>query len=161
MSGRFRRNPQLFAEAFAQELLSRNAADEMACVKPERQADMLKEMKRIHDYSPGFVRALILKTTPELRNPKRNPRKTWSEDRAKREALVTRLEEAERQQNFYTKLYRQYSADLLKMTLYVRKIVTTPVLTAYLKEHHAATLNELTQIVMETSPAPAPAPAPA
>jgi len=141
------------AEAFENDLVGRTAAFEMACVKPERQVEMLKEMKRVNDYSPAFIRALILKTPPELRNPKRNPRKTWSEDKTKRRQLVTRLEEAEKQHDFYTKLYRQYSADLLKMTLYVRKIVTTPDLNAYLAEHHAATLAELNQIVLE---APAP-----
>ncbi len=144
------------AEAFESDILGKVAARELTCVKPERQAEMLKEMRRVHDYSPTFVRALILKTPPELRNPKRNPKRSWSEDKTKRRELVGRLEEAEKQHDFYTKLYRQYSADLLKMTLYVRKIITTPALTAYLNEHHAATLAELTQIVTETPTAPTP-----
>ena len=144
------------AEAFEHELLSKTAARELSCVKPERQEEMLKELKRVHDYTPAFIRALVLKTPPELRAATRNPRRSWSEDKKKRTEIVTRLQEAERQQDFYTRLYRQYSADLLKMTLYVRKIVTSPALTDYLKEHHAATLKELTQIVLETSPEPTP-----
>ena len=72
--------------------------------------------------------------------------------------MVGRLQEAEKQHEFYTGLYRQYTADLLKMALYVRKIITTPALTEYLKERHAATIQELNEIVMETQVA-APAPA--
>ena len=144
-------------EAFDQDLLGRNAAQELANAKPDRQVEMLKEMKRVHDYTPGFIRALILKTPPEMRNPGRTPRCSWSANSNKRKEIVARLQEAEKQQDFYTRLYRQYSADLLKMTLYVRKMITTSALADYLKEHHAATLNDLTQIVMETSPAPVPA----
>ncbi len=143
-------------EAFNQDLLGRNAVQELVGAKPERQLEILKEMKRVHDYTPGFIRALILKTPPEMRNPGRTPRCSWSANSQKRKEIVTRLQEAEQQQDFYTKLYRQYTADLMKMTLYVRKIVNTPALTAYLKEHHAATLKELTQIVMETLPAQSP-----
>jgi hypothetical protein len=72
------------------------------------------------------VRALILKIPPELRNPKKNPRKAWSADVTRHRELVGRLEEAEKQQDFYTGLYRQYTADLLKMALYIRKVITTP-----------------------------------
>ena len=135
------------AAAFETDVLGRTAAMEMSCVKPERQAEMLAEMKRVNDYSHAFIRALILKTPPELRKPNRNPRKPWSEEKGKRRDLVRRLEEAEKQHDFYTGLYRQYSADLLKMALYVRKIITTPVLADYLKEHHEKTVRELSEII--------------
>lgn len=143
------------AEAFEQDLLGKTTAMEMSCVKQPRQVEMLKEMKRVNDFSPSFVRALILKTPPELRNPKRNPRKPWSEDRNKRRELVARLEEAEKQHDFYTGLYRQYSADLLKMALYVRKLITTPAIQEFLKAHHQQTLKELSAIVLDVQPAPA------
>ncbi len=146
-------HPQV-AEAFEQDLLGKLAAMEMAGVKPPRQAEMIKEMKRAHDFSPALIRALILKTPPELRNPKRSPRKTWSEDKARHKQLVTRLAEAEKQHDFYTGLYRQYSADLLKMALYVRKVITYPEILAHLSAHHANTLKELQQIVLDAAPDP-------
>jgi hypothetical protein len=138
------------AEAFEADLLGRVTARELACVKPERQVEILADMKRVNDYSPAFVRALILKTAPELRNPKRTPTRRWSEDKAKRRDLVKRLEDAEKQQEFYTRLYRQYSADLLKMALYVRKVITTPAVADYLKAHHETTFQELTAIALDT-----------
>jgi len=142
------------AQAFEHEQIGKHAATEMAAAKPERQAVMLKEMKRVNDFTPAFIRALVLKTPPELRNPDRNPRQSRSkargEEKEKRFTLVERLEEAEKQHDFYTNLYRQYSADLLKMALYVRKVITTPVIRAHLEQHHTATLSDLTSIVMET-----------
>ena len=158
---RYRHAPKLLeklhpkvAQAFEEDILGKAAAMEMACVKPPRQAEMLKEMKRVNDYSQSLIRALILKTPQELRNPNRNPRKGWSEDKHKRQELVARLEEAEKQHDFYTGLYRQYSADLLKMSLYVRKVITTPDIQSHLEQHHASTLAELQQIVMESQNQP-------
>lgn len=72
----------------------------------------------------------------------------------KRKELVNRLQEARKQRDFYAQLYNQYTVDLLKMTLYVRKVITTPEISAYLAEHHAQTLRDLTEIVMDV-PAPA------
>lgn len=142
------------AQAFEQDHLGKAAAMEMACVQKPRQAQMLKEMKRVNDYSPAFIRALILKTPQELRNPNRSPKKGWSQAKGRRQELVARLEEAEKQHDFYTGLYRQYSADLLKMSLYVRKVITTPGIQSHLEHHHLSTLQELQQIVLETQSAP-------
>ena len=102
------------------------------------------------------IRTPILKTRPALRNPNRNPKRPRSENKAKRKKLFSRLEAAKKQRDFYAKLYGQYSADLLKMSLYVRKIMTTPALNAYLKEHHAATLRDISEIVLATLPPQTP-----
>ena len=59
------------------------------------------------------------------------------------EAGAKALAEAETQHDFCTGLYRQYSADFLKMALYVRKIIITPELRDYLQEHHQATLKDM------------------
>ena len=71
-----------------------------------------------------------------------------------RKALVTRLEEAQRDLEFHTRLYNQYTVDLLTMTRYVRKIITTPALNDYLKAHHAQTLQEMIALVLDARPAP-------
>jgi len=143
-------HPQV-SQAFEKELLGKTAAMEMSCATPPRQAEMLREMKRVNDYTPAFIRALVLKTPPEQRNPNRNPRMNREkQNREKRLALVERLEEAEKQHDFYTNLYRQYSADLLKMSLYIRKVITTPKIREYLERQHPSTLSEMNAIVMET-----------
>ena len=138
------------AQAFEKELMGKTAALEMLCVKPERQAEMLREMKRVNDFTPAFIRALILKTPPELRDPNRNPRQNKKKhDREKRLELVDRLEEAEKQHEFYTGLYRQYTADLLKVSLYARKIITTPAIREYFEAQHPSAFGEISEIVME------------
>jgi len=137
------------AQAFEQDLLGKVAATEMACVSQARQAEMLREMKRVNDFSPSFIRALILKTPQEHRNPNRKPRHGWSDDKQRRQELVARLAEAEKQHDFYTGLYRQYSADLLKMALYVRKAITTPAIRMYMEDHHATILEELQEVVLD------------
>ncbi len=138
------------AQAFEQELLGKTAAFEMAYVNPERQAEMLKEMKRINDFTPAFIRALVLKTPPDKHNPDRKKRPgKKKQELEKRQALVERLEAAEKQHDFYTTLYRQYSADLLKMSLYVRKVITTPGIREYLEQNHPSALSEMGSIVME------------
>ena len=145
------------AEAFEGEVLGKTAAGEMACVVPDRQVEMLKEMKRTGDYGPAFIRALILKTPPEQRNPNRNPRKSWSQEATKKRDMVARLEEASRQHDFYTNLYRQYSTDLMKMSLYVRRLITHPSLQPYLEQKHVDTLASLREVVLEAEAAPAEA----
>lgn len=138
------------AQAFEKELMGKTAAMEMLCVKPERQAEMLREMKRVNDFTPAFIRALILKTPAEQRNPSKNPRLSKKrEEREKRLELVDRLEEAEKQHEFYTGLYRQYTADLLKISLYVRKIITTPEIRDYLERLHPSVFGEMCEIVLE------------
>jgi len=142
-------HPQV-AQAFEKELLGKTAAIEMACVKPPRQAEMLREMKRVNDFTPAFIRALILKTPPEQRNPNRNPRTSRKkETREKRLALVERLEEAEKQHDFYSGLYRQYSNDLLKISLYIRKVITNSAIREYMEHQHPSVLSEMHAIVME------------
>ena len=63
--------------------------------------------------------------------------------KTKRRAIVARLEEAHKDLEFRAGIYNQYTVDLLTMTQYVRKIITTPALHDYLKAHHARTLQEL------------------
>ncbi len=63
---------------------------------------------------------------------------------------MERLEEVEKQHDFYTNLYRQYSADLLKMSLYIRKVITTPKIREYLERQHPSMLCEMGAIIMES-----------
>ena len=90
-----------------------------------------------------------IKTLGELRKPDRKPSRRRSENKVKRKDLMKRLEDAEKQREIYARLYRQYSADLVRMALYVRKVITTPAVADYLKAHHESTLQELSAIVMD------------
>lgn len=141
---------QQVAKAFENEVLGRNAAREITSVQPERQLEILKEMKSKHNFSLAFLRALILGTPDQQRNPDRPLRKPWAKDPAKRKLLVARLDEAAQQHDFYSALYRRYSTDLLKMCFYVRELITNTSLSAYLQGHQPEVLGNLKRIVFET-----------
>ena len=142
-------HPQV-AKAFENDRLNRSAAREITSVQPDRQLEIFKEMKSKNNFSPAFLRALIIGTPDQQRNANRPIRKPWAKDPAKRKLLVTRLDEASQQHDFYSSLYRRYSTDLLKMCLYVRQFITNPGLCAYLEGHQPEILGNLKSIVFET-----------
>lgn len=136
-------------KAFKEDLVSRNSAHEFMCVTPERQAEIVREMRRTGDFSLKMLRALILKTDSEQRTATGRRRVTWCKNEAKQSELVSALREAEKQHDFYTTVYRQYTTDLLKMVAYVRKLVNNPKLAAYLAQHHASIMEDFKALVPE------------
>ena len=153
---RYRLSPTLLkkvhrdvAQAFQEDLISRNCARELASVRPERQAEIVREMRRTGEYSLKFMRAMILKSDPQDRMPGALKRMAWTKDSKRQKELTDALREAERQHDFYTSLYRQYTTDLLRMAPYVRKVITNARLAEYLAEHHLAIFEDFKSIVLE------------
>jgi len=142
-------HPQV-AKAFENEHLGRNSCKDLTAVLPERQLEILREMKSKQNYGLSFLRALILGTPDQQMNPSKTPPTKWAKDPAKRDQLVARLDEAARQHDFYSASYRRYSTDLLKMCFYVRQFLTNPTLAAYLEAHQPEVFGNLTRIVFET-----------
>jgi len=130
-------------------LMSRNAAKELAFVNRERQLEILKEMKKSNDYSISFARALVIKTPADKQNQHKKRRKTWFEDSDKKQQLVTNLEDVEKRYDFYTNLYRQYTTDLLKVCFYVRKLITNPHIREFLIEKHLDIFDRFEKIVFD------------
>lgn len=142
-------HPQV-TRAFQDDVLSRTCVMEFVYVQPERQLEILKEMKSKGNCGLAFLRALILGTPDHQRNPDKTRLTSWAKDPAKRRKLVARLDEASQQHDFYSALYRRYSTDLLKTCFYVRQLVTNPRLSAYLEGKQPELLGELRQIVSDT-----------
>jgi ParB family transcriptional regulator, chromosome partitioning protein len=138
-------------KTFEGDVIGRMCALELASVLPERQLEILCEMKRIGDYSPAFCRSLIIQTPMAKRTKKKRQRRAWAEDEERKKDMVSRLEHAEKQHDFYSTLYRQYSADLLRMTFYIRKLVTNPRIEAHLKSHHPEILARFNEITTDSS----------
>jgi hypothetical protein len=133
-------------------LITRRCAEEFTLVKPVRQLEILEELKRTNDYTPSLVRALIIKTPNSLKNGTRKPRASWLEDDARKRDLVKKLKSAEQNYDFYSNLYRQYSTDLLKLCVYVRKIITNENIETYLSKQHPDVLENFKKIVFKTQP---------
>jgi hypothetical protein len=129
--------------------ISRRCAEELSYVNKIRQLQILGEMKKCNDFSVSFGRALVIKTSPKQRNKKKKTRKTWSEDSNKKQELVGRLQEVQERYDFFATLYRQYATDLLKLSIYVRKLITNEVIRDSLNEKFPDLLRRFEGIVFE------------
>jgi ParB-like chromosome segregation protein Spo0J len=127
----------------------KTCAQELAFVMPARQVEILDMMEKIKDFSTAYVRTQVLRTPTALckKKKKKNP---WAESTEKKQELVKKLEQAENRYDFYSGLYRQYVTDLLKMCIYLRRLVTKEKIRAYLQEHHAEMLQRVESILFET-----------
>jgi len=134
--------------AFNKDVIGRVCALEFTNVCPDRQLEMLADMKRVGDYSPAFCRTLVIQTSASRRT-KRQARKAWAVDDARKQQMLARLQHAEKQHAFYSQLYRQYSTDLLKMVFYVRKMLANAKVEAFLLANHAEILTRFRQVVGE------------
>ncbi len=112
--------------------ISRKCATELTYVNKDRQLEILQEMKKCNDFSISFGRALVIKTCSRQRNKKKKLPKTWSEDSDKKRQLVGRLRKVQERYDFFSKLYQQYTTDLLRLSIYVRRLITNDGIRDYL-----------------------------
>ena len=139
---------QAVAEVLDAGSITRACAREFTYAKPERQLDILTMMKAHNDFSIAFARALILKTPPKLRARKRrNSSNPWNRAERKKNELLKKLQDAEQKHDFYSRLYRQYSVDLLKLVIYARSLVTNPSVREYVDEHHPGIVARFLDII--------------
>jgi len=129
--------------------MSRRCARELTYVKPPRQVEILREMEKGEDYSISFARAMVIKTPAGMRNKKKKDKKPWQDNSDRKQALVDKLEGVQKRYDFYTNLYRQYSADLLKLYIYVRKLITNDKVRTYLDINYPEILERFENIIFE------------
>lgn len=138
------------AEALDAGSITRDCAREFTYTKPERQQEILTLMKAHNDFSIAFARALILKTQPKLRTPKRrNTGNPWNRAERKKNELLKKLQDAEQKHDFYSRLYRQYSVDLLKLVIYARSLITNPRIREYVDKHHPDIVERFLDVIAQ------------
>ncbi|MBN2559743.1 MAG: ParB N-terminal domain-containing protein [Phycisphaerae bacterium] len=133
--------------AFKENVVSKACARELLRVTHERQVEILKEMTNVGDFSPAFCRALVIQTPASQRNKSKPQRQAWADDGDRKRDMMARLDHAQRQHDFYSCLYRQYSADLLKLVFHVRKMISIPEIEAYLETNHAEVLGRFKTVI--------------
>ena len=131
--------------------MTRRCATELTNVNQDRQLQILKEMNRTKDYSISFARALVVKTPPEMRSRSKKQKKPWTTNLEKKKQLVEKLEEIEKRYDFYSNLYRQYSADLLKLTVYTRKLITNDRIREHIENNFPEILKLFERVVFEVN----------
>jgi len=137
------------AAAFDRGKITRPCAWEMTHVKPERQKDIVSAMEGHKDYSIAFVRALILKTPVPLREKHRRKHDPWEKNGHKKGELLQQLTEAEQKHDFYSRLYKQYTVDLLRLAIYARELLTNARVRAYLDQHHPTIVAQFEGVIAE------------
>lgn len=129
--------------------INRSCAQSLAFVKPERQVVILTEMLKAGDFTPAFARAMVIQTPARLRAKfPANNKNPWDHEDVKQE-LLKRLNEIEERYDFYSGLYRQYVADLLKLCVYIRKLVTNERVRALMESRHPEILMAFNTILFE------------
>jgi ParB family transcriptional regulator, chromosome partitioning protein len=137
-------------KAFEAGKLGHQVIRELAHVKTERQVEILKLMESCKDYSVTFARGLVLKTSLAKRAKPNGVKPPWTRADEKKSGLLTRLREAEQQQDFYSGLYRQYTTNLLKLVIYVRSLLSNPQIRDYLSTNYPEELEIFEQIINNT-----------
>jgi len=138
-------------KAIDKNFISRRCATELTYVNQERQQTILKEMNKYGDHSISFARALLVKTPAAERNQKRKQKNPWSGESQKKQELVAKLEDIEKRHDFYVKLYRQYTTDLLKLCAYARKLITNDKIKEHLAGNYPDILEHFQTVVFETT----------
>ncbi len=134
----------------------RRCAKDLTFVKPEYQRVVLEEMEKAGDFSPAFARTLIVRAPDAMRNENGRRSTPWSRGEEAKTALAGKLDDAEKRYEFYAGLYRQYVADLLKLCMYVRRLVTSQAIAPFLKSQHPDMLDRFQEIIFETEGKEAP-----
>ncbi len=137
------------ANAFDQGKITRACAREFTHVKPPRQKEILDSMEGYKDYSIAFARTQVIKTPPqqrEARNRKNNP---WDKTTQRKNDLLKKLADAEQKHDFYSRLYKQYTIDLLRLAIYARSLLTNTRLREYLDRRHADVVMRLEAVIVD------------
>jgi ParB family transcriptional regulator, chromosome partitioning protein len=136
------------AAAFDAGTINRTCVQELTYVTPKRQEEILKAMENYKDFSLPFVRSLVLKTPLQSRVKNRPGMKNpWARNEQRKSDLLKKLADAEEKHDFYTRLYHQYSINLLKLVIYARQLVNNECLAAYLRESHGELLTAFQEII--------------
>jgi len=137
------------ATAFDAAKLTRTCAKELTHVKAERQKEILVAMEAYKDFSLAFARALILKTPPAQRESRSRKKEPWGKSGQRKSDLLKKLVEAEQKHDFYSRLYKQYTVDLLRLAVYARSLITNCRIRAYLDQHHAVVVERFERVIAD------------
>jgi ParB family transcriptional regulator, chromosome partitioning protein len=137
------------AAAFDAGHLTRTCARELTHVKPLRQKEILVAMEGYKDYSRTFARTLILKTPAPLRETRTRRKNPWDKVAHRKNDLLAKLTEAEQKHDFYSRLYKQYTIDLLRLAIYARALLTNVRVREYLGQHHPDIVTRFEAVIVE------------
>lgn len=129
--------------------ITRACAQELTFVKPARQKEILTAMNSYKDYGIAFARTLILKTPANQREVRGRKQDPWDKTAQRKNDLLKRLSEAEQQHDFYSRLYKQYTIDLLRLAIFARSLLTNPRVRSYLDQNHRPVVTRFEAVIAD------------
>jgi len=142
-------HPSVIAELDSGKLMQ-TAAKELMYVVLDRQQEILNMMQESGDWSVAFAKAQVLRTPPGQRNKQKRHKNPWAKGKNTKRVLARKLAEVEKHYDFYSDLYRQYVSDLLKLAIYIRKIIINPDLKKCLTEKYPDDLKFFASVLDES-----------
>jgi ParB family transcriptional regulator, chromosome partitioning protein len=137
------------AIAFDQGKLTRACAIELTHVKQARQREILTAMDGYKDYSIAFVRTQVLKTPAPMREGRARKHSPWDRSAQRKGELLKKLTDTEQKHDFYSRLYKQYTVDLLRLAVFARSLLTNTRIRAYLDERHPTIVRQFETIIAD------------
>jgi ParB family transcriptional regulator, chromosome partitioning protein len=138
------------AVAFDQGKINRACASELTHVKAPRQKVILDAMECYKDYSTAFARTLVVKTSPLQRDTHRRKSTPWDKSTQRKNDLLKQLADAEQKHDFYSRLYKQYTIDLLRTAIYARTLLTNTRVREYLDQNHPSVIRHFEVVIADT-----------
>ena len=137
------------AAAFDKDKISRACAKEFTSVKPARQKEIIAQMDGYKDYSIAFARTQVLKTPPPMRDDPNRKHDPWDKTAQRKTDLLKQLTEAEQKHDFYSRLYKQYTVDLLRLAIFARELLTNARVRTYLDQHHGTIVDRFQTVITD------------
>ncbi len=135
--------------AFDQGKLTRTCARELTHVKPARQKEILAAMEGYKDFGVAFAKTQILKTPLPLREGRSRKSGPWDKSAQRKGELLKKLTEAEQKHDFYSRLYKQYTIDLLRLAIFARSLLNNARIRAHLDQRHPTIVNHFESIIAD------------
>ena len=135
--------------AFDQGKLTRACARELTHVKPARQKEILAAMEGYKDFGVAFAKTQILKTPIPLREGRSRKSGPWDKTVQRKGELLKKLTDAEQKHDFYSRLYKQYTIDLLRLAIFARSILTNARVRSHLEQSYPHIVVQFESIIAE------------
>src|SRR6478735_6446694 len=114
---------------------------------PQREAFTGNRM--VNRVSPVQEHRMIEKTPPHQRDTGRRKNNPWDRSAQRKNDLLKQLADAEQKHDFYSRLYKQYTIDLLRMAIYVRTLINNTRVREYLQARHPAVVAQFEAIIAD------------
>ena len=124
--------------AFKEKMLSKAALMELRHVIPARQAAILKELRKIKNYSLELIKQQIVVTPPVERVDQKGST-PWKKNESKKTAMVKRYEELDNRKKVLVDQYHTYLSDVSAVVIFLRGFMENPehpAIAKYVRENY-------------------------